>query len=59
MLAKSPPRRSLARRDAVLSIIASWEPSQSIFQDIVALNRAAAGLHSIASLTIIRSVNVL
>ncbi|MBI5341573.1 MAG: NAD(P)-binding domain-containing protein [Mycolicibacterium rufum] len=37
----------LTRRDAVFSIIASWEPSQSIFEDIVALNRAAAGLHSL------------
>ncbi|AQT79934.1 3-hydroxyisobutyrate dehydrogenase [Mycolicibacterium litorale] len=35
----------LARRDALLSIIASWEPNQSFFPDIVALNRAAAGLH--------------
>ncbi len=33
------------RRDSVLSIIASWEPSESMFDDIVALNRAAAGLH--------------
>lgn len=37
----------LARRDAVLSIIGSWEPSESFFGDIVALNRAAAGLHSL------------
>lgn len=37
----------LARRDAVLSIVGSWEPSQSFFDDIVALNRAAAGLHSL------------
>jgi len=37
----------LARRDAVLSIIASWGPSQSFFEDIVALNRAAADLHSL------------
>jgi len=37
----------LARRDAVLSIIASWGPSQSFFEDIVAVNRAAAGLHGL------------
>lgn len=37
----------LARRDALLSIIASWEPHQSIFPDVVALNRAAAGVHTL------------
>nr|WP_255414233.1 NAD(P)-binding domain-containing protein [Mycobacterium sp. shizuoka-1] len=37
----------LARRDALLTIIGSWEPSQSFFQDVVALNRAAAGLHTL------------
>jgi predicted dinucleotide-binding enzyme len=39
----------MVRRDAVLSIIASWEPSDSMFEDIVALNRAAAGLHRLTS----------
>jgi hypothetical protein len=39
----------MVRRDAVLSIIASWEPSESMFEDIVALNRAAAGLHRLTS----------
>jgi 8-hydroxy-5-deazaflavin:NADPH oxidoreductase len=33
------------RREAVLTIIGSWEPGGSFFEDVVALNRAAAGLH--------------
>ncbi|MFD2421732.1 NADPH-dependent F420 reductase [Amycolatopsis pigmentata] len=33
------------RREAILAIIRSWEPSDAIFEDIVALNRTAAGLH--------------
>jgi predicted dinucleotide-binding enzyme len=36
-----------ARREALLAIIASWEPSQSIFEDLVALYRATAGLHGL------------
>ena len=39
----------LARRDAVLAIIASWEPGESFFAEIVALNRAAAGLHRLVA----------
>ncbi|GAA0895463.1 NADPH-dependent F420 reductase [Pseudonocardia zijingensis] len=34
----------LARREAVLSIIESWDHGESFFDDLVALNRAAAGL---------------
>ena len=36
-----------ARREALLAIIASWEPSPSIFEDLVALYRATAGLHTV------------
>lgn len=36
---------AMVRREAVLAIIGSWEPGGSIFEDIVALNRATAGLH--------------
>ena len=36
---------AMVRREAALAIIASWEPGGPIFEDIVALNRAAAGLH--------------
>jgi predicted dinucleotide-binding enzyme len=39
----------MVRRDAVLAIIGSWDSdgtiSEDVFEDIVALNRAAAGLH--------------
>ena len=31
--------------EAVLAIISSWKPGMSFFEDLVALNRAAAGLH--------------
>lgn len=37
----------LARREALLPIIASWEPSPLIFDDLVALYRSAAGLHNL------------
>jgi 8-hydroxy-5-deazaflavin:NADPH oxidoreductase len=36
---------AMVRREAIMAIIGSWEPDESIFEDIVALNRAAAGLH--------------
>lgn len=36
-----------ARREALLAIIASWQPTPSIFEDLVALYRATAGLHSL------------
>ncbi|VVJ18389.1 Uncharacterised protein [Amycolatopsis camponoti] len=36
---------AIVRRQAILAIIESWEPDASIFEDIVALNRAAPGTH--------------
>jgi len=35
----------LMRRDAVLTIIDTWEHGDTTFDDLVALNRAAAGAH--------------
>jgi predicted dinucleotide-binding enzyme len=43
-LALADPDAAMVRREATLAIIASWEPDGLIFDDIVALNRAAAGL---------------
>lgn len=40
------------RREAVLAIIGSWEPdAASFFQDVLSLNRAAAGLHRLLGTT--------
>lgn len=44
-LALADHEAATVRREAVLAIIGSWEPGGSMFEDIVALNRAAAGLH--------------
>ncbi|MEV4476325.1 NAD(P)-binding domain-containing protein [Nonomuraea sp. NPDC049504] len=36
------------RREAILAIMSSWERNDSFFDDLVALNRATAGLHRLA-----------
>lgn len=44
-LALADHEAARTRREAILAIIGSWQRTESIFEDIVALNRAAAGLH--------------
>ncbi|MFG2075538.1 hypothetical protein [Nonomuraea maritima] len=44
-LALADHEAARTRREAILAIISSWERTDSIFEDIVALNRTAAGLH--------------
>ncbi|MEV4804299.1 NAD(P)-binding domain-containing protein [Nonomuraea sp. NPDC049421] len=39
------PEAARVRREAILAIINSWERNDSFFDDLVALNRATAGLH--------------
>ncbi|MFD3892985.1 hypothetical protein ACFWRR_10825 [Streptomyces cellulosae] len=44
-LALAGPEAARVRREAVLAVIGSWSPDDRTFEDIVALNRAAAGPH--------------
>ncbi|MGA5793603.1 hypothetical protein ACPC27_19015 [Streptomyces cellulosae] len=44
-LALADPEAARVRQEAVLAVIGSWSPDDRTFEDIVALNRAAAGLH--------------
>ncbi|MFE7962606.1 hypothetical protein ACFU0X_06085 [Streptomyces cellulosae] len=44
-LTLADPEAARVRREAVPAVIGSWAPDDRTFEDIVALNRAAPGLH--------------